>query len=123
MPAPQDSPTKACYWSPGNQHTTVDVFAVPVNVETGPVLLLFLLLLGLLVMPQGPCPLCQRIRKTLVCPGMRRAGEKQFDIGIAVGQAASGNPGHHGSCVGAQIPGPGQPPPVNNPPTQHHSLT
>ncbi len=82
---------------------------MPVHVENRPVLLLFLLLLGLLVMPQGPCPLCQRIRKTLVCPGMRRAGEKQFDIGIAVGTAASGHQGQHGSCVGAQIPGAGQP--------------
>src|SRR5713226_2983682 len=109
LSASQHFPTQLAYWAPGDQHVTVDRFAMSIDVENRLVFLLFLLMLGSLVMPQGPCPLCQRISQPLVCSGMRRAGEKLFDIGIAVGTAASGHQGQHGSCVGAQIPGAGQP--------------
>src|SRR5712664_3276205 len=70
--------------------------------------LVFLLFLGLPVVPQGPCPLCHRSSETLVCSGTCQPGEKLFDIGVAVGTASPCEQCEHGSCVGAQIPGAGQ---------------
>src|SRR5260370_15403985 len=89
LATPQDFPAKLAHRSPGNQHITVDRFAMPIDVEHSPVFLLFLLFLGLLLMPQGPCPLCHRISETLVCLGPCQPGEKLLDVGIAVGTASS----------------------------------
>src|SRR5260370_27717510 len=109
LSASQDFPTQLAYWSPGNQHVTVDGEAQSIDVENRLVFLRFLLVLASLVMPQGPGPLCHRISQPLVCPGMCQAGEKLLHIGIAVGTAAPGHQGQQGSRVGAQIPGAGQP--------------
>src|SRR5713101_1708228 len=109
LSASQDFPTQLASWAPGDQHVTVDRFAMSIDVENRLVFLLFLLVLGSLVMPQGPCPLCQRISQPLVCSGMCQPGEKLLHIGIAVGTAASGHQGQQGSRVGAQIPGASQP--------------
>src|SRR5258708_2291129 len=87
-PTPKVFPAKLAHRSPRNQHITVDRFAMPIDVENGPLLLLFLLFLGLLVMPQGPCPLCHRISETLICSGPCQPGEKLLDVGIAVGTAS-----------------------------------
>src|SRR5260370_3639964 len=109
LSASQDVTTQLAYWAPGDQHVTVDRFAMSIDVENRLVFLLFLLVLGSLVMPHGPCPLCQRISQPLVCSGMCQAGEKLLHIGIAVGTAPSSHQDQQGSRVAAQIPGSSQP--------------
>src|SRR5260370_7393173 len=92
LSASQDFPTQLAYWAPGDQHVTVDRFAMSIDVENRLVFLLFLLVLGSLVMPQGPCPLCQRISQPLVCSGMRHPAAKLPHIPIPLAPPPSGPP-------------------------------
>src|SRR5260370_7155035 len=78
--APQVFPPQLAYWTPGDQHVTVDRFAMSIDVENRLGFLLFLLVLGSLVMPQGPCPLCQRISQPLVSSGMCQPAQKLLPI-------------------------------------------
>src|SRR6266480_2257096 len=80
-----------------------------IDIEHGFWLLLcLLLLLGLLLVPQGPGPLGQRIGETFIDLSMSETGEKLLDIGIAVRATAPRHESQQRSGVGAQIPGTGQ---------------